>query len=54
MRRSSTVIRRVIASVALAGSIAVAMIAGPAQDGWSAGGGDGNWPAYKASFHRGR
>lgn len=44
-RRTSTIARRIVATVAVAGSIAVALVVGPAaQNGWSGGGGDGNWP----------
>ncbi len=43
-RRTSKMARRLAATMAIAGTLALSVIVGPSQTGWSAGGGDGNWP----------
>lgn len=47
-KSSSKMARRLAATLALAGTFALAMVVGPAQAGGSAGGGDGNWPRAQA------
>ena len=52
-RRSSRSVRRIVATLALVMAAALAVAAGPAHDGSSAGGGDGNWKQISSYVNNG-